>query len=519
MKVCLLAAGKGTRNSSIKGLHKALLPIQNKPAISYIIDKIPTTTDIVIAVGYKSKQIKTYINNIYKDRKITFVDIDNYDGDNSGPGYSLLCCEIFLQEPFIFTSIDTIIEEEYPYLECTYNWIGASKVEESESHRYCLIGCDSNNHFNELYYGKGEYAYTGIAGIYDYDHFWHNLKNPTIINNEHQVIDGFKGLNLQILKHTWYDIGNTESYNIVRQKFNKEVVANKNNETLLIDNGIVTKFFDDADRITQRIARCDFIPNTNIKLINENMYSYDYIQGYMLSDIYDERIFKKFLQYYLDNFYKYNSEKDEIFINNCKLMYQEKTLNRLAPLLGSDLDQITYINGLEVKPLKQLLNDIDWRSIYSKAIPVRFHGDLQPENILYNIRNKEFSIIDWRESFGSSIEFGDAYYDLSKIYHGLLINGTTIMRGYYGYSLEENRAEVSFMIKNNLYNLKNIFKKFCKNNKFCWQNIKLLAIIHYMSICNLYRDFDNNKYGDFLFLYSKYLLAKYKEDNDCYRSN
>ena len=184
------------------------------------------------------------------------------------------------------------------------------------------------------------------------------------------------------------------------------------------------------------------------------MYSYEYIQGYMLSDIYDERIFKKFLQYYLDNFYKYNSEKNEIFINNCKLMYQEKTLNRLEPLLGSDLDQITYINGLEVKPLKQLLNDIDWRSIYSKAIPVRFHGDLQPENILYNIRNKEFSIIDWRESFGSSIEFGDAYYDLSKIYHGLLINGTTIMQGYYGYSLEDNSAEVSFMIKNNLYNLK-----------------------------------------------------------------
>lgn len=514
MKVCLLAAGRGTRNSSIKGLHKALLPIENKPAISHIIDKVPLTTDIVIAVGHKAEQIKTYINNVYKDRHIVFVDVDNYDGDNSGPGYSLLCCESFLQEPFVFTSIDTITEEDYPYMECTYDWIGVSKVEESESHRYCLIDFDNNNYLNELYYGKGAYAYTGIAGIYDYNHFWHNLKNPIIINNEYQVTNGFKGLNLKILKHTWYDIGNTESYNTVRQKFNKEIVASKNNETLLIDNGTVTKFFNDTNRVKQRVARCDFIPHTSIRLINENMYSYDYIQGYILSDIYDERIFKKFLQYYLDNFYKYNSEKNKIFINNCKLMYQEKTFNRSTPLFDSDLDRITHINGLEVKPLKELLNDINWINIYDKAIPVRFHGDLQPENILYNIRKKEFSVIDWRESFGSSIEFGDVYYDLSKMYHGLLINGTTIIQGHYGYSVEGDNAEVNFMIKNNLYNLKKIFRQFCKNNQFCWQNIKLLAIIHYISICNLYNNFDNNRYGNFLFLHSKYLLVKWKEEND-----
>ena len=58
MKVCLLSAGRGTRNSSIKGLHKALLPIENKPAISHIIDKIPDSIDVIIAVGYKADQIK-----------------------------------------------------------------------------------------------------------------------------------------------------------------------------------------------------------------------------------------------------------------------------------------------------------------------------------------------------------------------------------------------------------------------------------------------------------------------------
>ena len=38
-KFCIFAAGRGTRNNNIDGLHKALLPIENKPTISYIIEK------------------------------------------------------------------------------------------------------------------------------------------------------------------------------------------------------------------------------------------------------------------------------------------------------------------------------------------------------------------------------------------------------------------------------------------------------------------------------------------------
>ena len=36
-KFCILSAGKGTRNSNIVGLHKALLPLENKPVISLAV--------------------------------------------------------------------------------------------------------------------------------------------------------------------------------------------------------------------------------------------------------------------------------------------------------------------------------------------------------------------------------------------------------------------------------------------------------------------------------------------------
>ena len=39
-KFCILAAGRGTRNNNIVGLHKALLPLENKPVISHIIDRL-----------------------------------------------------------------------------------------------------------------------------------------------------------------------------------------------------------------------------------------------------------------------------------------------------------------------------------------------------------------------------------------------------------------------------------------------------------------------------------------------
>ena len=77
-KLCIFSAGRGTRNNNVDGLHKALLPIENKPTISHIIEKFDKAVEIVIAVGYKSEQIKSYVvqalvivycvvNHIYKN--------------------------------------------------------------------------------------------------------------------------------------------------------------------------------------------------------------------------------------------------------------------------------------------------------------------------------------------------------------------------------------------------------------------------------------------------------------------
>ena len=45
-----------------------------------------------------------------------------------------------------------------------------------------------------------------------------------------------------------------------------------------------------------------------------------------------------------------------------------------------------------------------------------------------------------------------------------------------------------------------------------WENVELLGILHYLNICTLYDNFKGGKYGNFLFLYGKYLLTKYQKE-------
>ena len=52
------------------------------------------------------------MNLVHSDKNITYVDVDNYDGVGSGPSYSLLCCKERLQEPFVFTSVDTLVTDD-----------------------------------------------------------------------------------------------------------------------------------------------------------------------------------------------------------------------------------------------------------------------------------------------------------------------------------------------------------------------------------------------------------------------
>ena len=514
-KFCILAAGRGTRNNDVDGLHKALLPLENKPIISHIIEKLDKKIEIVIAVGYKSEQIKTYLDTVYNERKITYVEVDNYDEVGSGPGYSLLCCKDELQVPFIFTSVDTIVKENIIF--GGDNWLGVSEVPIENSMDYCLV--KGSKYLDSLYYGTGNRAYVGMAGIHDYEDFWNSLEDKQIVKDEYQVIHGFDGLeHIRLIDFTWYDTGNNKSYNDTKKVFCNDVVANKSDEAIFIHKEKVVKYFNDSDKAKQRVERTKYLNGMSpeVSVVNDNMYSYDYIQGELLSNITNEKLLRKFLYDCEENLWQ------EIFINgnryldDCVEMYERKTKERVKKLIDSELDKIKIINGVEVEPIKDMLDKVDWMNFYQHAIPSYFHGDLQPENIIYDERNDKFVLIDWRQKFGNSVQIGDVYYDLGKLYHAIMINGQTILKDMFDYNRVGENITLDFYAKSNLISFMDIFKKFCEDEGYDWKQVELLGILQYFSICTLYDNFKEGKYGSFLFLYGKYLLAKYfdKENNN-----
>lgn len=504
-KLCLMAAGRGTRNNRFANLHKALLPLANRPVISYILDCIDPSTEVVIALGHLQDQLRSYLEYTHPHANFTFVEVDNYDGPGAGPGYSLLQCREHLDTPFVFTSIDTLFNTK---LECPEtNWLGVATRSRSELQGYCLVDVGPNKRVRKLYYDPeeclGNEVFIGIAGVRDHETFWTNLADKRTINNEHQVINGFSDLDLVAETFNWYDTGTDDRYRDTLKHFPRPITTPKLDETLYIDHGKVVKFFSDstiADRRCQRAASLKATPK--ITRLSSHTYGYEYVLGNLLSHTYDERILDKFIEF-CHEFFTESTDTTVEFYAACEKMYRAKTHERVESLAGTEIDIIERVNGVKVAPIQRLLMCVDWDKINDMAIPFVFHGDFQPENIVMDWEN--VTLLDWRDSFGNSTEVGDLYYDLAKLHHALVVNGTNIIDGKYSLEIHGVNAFVNIDSRHNLLLLQEKLRIFCISQDYDWEHVELLSALQYITIANLYEDI---KYREFLFLFGKLCLTK-----------
>jgi thiamine kinase-like enzyme len=498
-----MCAGVGSRVQIYSNLHKALLPIGNRAVISRILDSFPKEVEIVIALGYMADQVRSFLEYAHYDRKFTFVYVDNYDKVGSGPGYSLLQCKNFLQCPFVFTSADTIVDKEENNLIPDKNWIGIGYIPENKSGGSFLLYDERKG----LYYGKGTNVFVGMAGIFDFEKFWNGLENSKLQLGEYQVVNGLSVINNFVVKrfNSWQDTGSVDNYNNTLSKYGK-IVENKKNEVIYIENNRVIKLYSNSHSIDNRIKRSkilhDFVPS--VKKINENMYGYDYINGKLLSDVKDEKIFDAFYDFLEKFIIKANTFNLDAFKKDCIKIHKDKTYERVKQnKYLQELDGIKEINGISIRPIDKLLDEIDWIQIIDSAIPIYFHGDLQPENIICSENN--FILIDWREAFGDSLEIGDLYYDLGKLYHAIIVNGEVIRRKQFSIDIIDNRAFINISVNNNLLVLLSKFVDFCKKKQYDWNKVLLLGALQYINISSVHF----GDYSRFLFLFGKLCLEKY----------
>ena len=513
-RVCITCAGIGSRLGSLtQYLNKSLLSVANRPIISHIIEKFEEDTEFVIALGYKGNLIRQFLTIAYPARNFFFVDVFPFEGAESGLGLSLQACKHYLQQPFIFISCDTLVEEEIPMPNC--NWMGYAEISNINEYRTIKIESSCVNKIAEK--GEGEFPnykpYIGLAGILDFEKFWNSMSEGKEEAIKVGEVFGLRSLlqkNIKAYNFTWHDTGNKYTLQKTRDIYLKKDEPNileKENESIWFVNNNVIKFSDDQKFISNRVKRAQYLKEyvPEILKAERHMYLYNKVQGKVISEIATIPLFQKLLDHSI-NFWQLenlNPRKIIKFNDVCLLFYRDKTYERVNQFNKkfNHVDDTELINDKKTEKLEKLLYSIDWLEL-SKGIPCRFHGDFHFENIIWNADNEKFTFLDWRQDFCGELKIGDLYYDLAKLMHGLIINHEIIAKELYNIKWEKKKVNYDFLRKSILVDCENHFKEWMVINGFDIDKVYLLTALIFLNIAALH----HYPYSHLLYILGKDLL-------------
>ena len=498
-KVIIPTAGLGSRLGNLtKNINKSLLSVSNKPIISWQFEKLHIDCEIVVPLGYKGKLVKEFLELVYPQRKIIFIEIHKFEGPNSGLGHTLLQCEQYLKEKFIFLACDCMFKENIP--DCNTNWLGySSSISNSNNYRMVEI---INGKAKKIYEKDQKklsnfYPYIGICNIINFELFWDSLRNSTDRSTEEGEAFGInsilqKNIEFTGFPFTWSDTGSLEGLEETRKNYNLKNSLNileKENEYIWFVEDKVVKFSTDKLFIQNRVKRVSHLKGFVPDIINysENMYLYKKFEGKVFSSVNDINKFKILLNFSKKFWKKYdleNSKKRE-FEKFCKTFYKDKTIQRTNEFYKNfkKFDNLDYVNGKKVKRFKAMMALINWEDIY-RGIPVRFHGDFHFENIISS--NNKFMFIDWRQDFGGHLEYGDIYYDLSKLLHGIIVNHSIIIQNKY--EVNWNKNELNYLLKKSAfqYECEQFFYEWLNKENFDIKKVNIITALIFLNIATLH---------------------------------
>ena len=510
--LCILTAGIGSRLENLsEHVNKCLLPLDNKAIISHIIDKTPKDYEIVVALGYKGDMVQEYCEASHPDRTFKFVKVDNYIGEGSGPAYSISQCEQYLQRPFIWVTGDTIITDELPLL--NENWMGIYPT--SMPQLYSTVNVDTNINSDTVIGFKNkdvngyDYAFIGLSGVYEFEKFWEQLDVESgEIVSAYYNIDEYSSIKTK--KFDWYDVGTIDNYLRSKKLFEntKQYSIPKTNGEFLykVENNFI-KLSSDVNFIKGRISRSNelesLIPQLNYR--GNYLYSYDWIDGDTLYDLDDVTIWKNFLQFCNKNLWKEVNSNDA-FNGICKKFYYDKSIERLNLFLdrrGQSFVGNHTVNGVNTKPIYDLLENFNWEKLYD-GIPTKlFHGDLQFDNVICGTDN-QFYLLDWRQDFaGSSV--GDVYYDLAKMYGGILMS-YKLMKDEQNFScfIDKDIVEYQYVSSDKLNQFKDTYEKWVIDSNYDLNKVKSITSLIFLNMSALHEEV----FGNVLFFKAKQMLQE-----------
>jgi hypothetical protein len=220
------------------------------------------------------------------------------------------------------------------------------------------------------------------------------------------------------------------------------------------------------------------------------MYAYNKVDGEIFSKNPNLPSFKYFLEW-IDGFWEKKTLSPEealLFKKTCFEFYKEKTLKRVKQYFTrfEQLDSEEIINGHHMPKLVDILQRIDWDDL-ANGLPVRFHGDLHFENILINNAGMQpFTLLDWRQDFGGNLEYGDIYYDLAKLLHGMILSHEIIHHNQFTVNHKINKIDFDFHRKQSLVECEELLREYMIKKEYDLRKVELVTALIFLNISPLH---------------------------------
>lgn len=506
------AAGRGSRLGA-NGLPKPLQSVGNLPLIGRIMDLYKSPSRFLIALGYQKARVRPVVELLAQQRghAVSFIETDSFHPGTLGLTQTLLDARELLQEPFIFHAVDSIISQQALHDFTT----GVNKVFFAPSPRPGV-------HFRTIRDGRwtrsddldvlSSGVYIGVAHVGDSDSFWKTFSESQHEAEAGEVLGIDPAITTTVLlgKSEWLDAGSPQGLEEARTLFkNEDVVLPREDEAIWRSGDLMIKYHSDPEFIDQRVKRgkslSPFVPEP-VKY-SSNTYVYRRAQGITLSECSSD-VFAGFLQHCARFWHGEDSptlQAGKVFEASYLNFYRDKTMERVAMFLGlyPDFKLVSRINGVEVAPIEFLLSSVNWREL-ATIQSGRAHGDLHPENVVFDAATGSFAFLDWRQNLaGETHQFGDVYYDLAKIRHGLIVDHGFIRENRFSVIREPDSLSFSHEIPSKKVEWDSLFTAFLSQSGYEESRVNLLTALIFLNIAPLH----HHPYDNFLFALGHEMLS------------
>ena len=513
LTVLILAAGYGRRMGQFSRMvPKALIPYNNKPLISHIMEKFDISTRFVIACGHMGQHVKDYVSVVHQDKDIVFVDIDNYAEGDTGPATTIQMCEKYLHGGFMWLACDTLFDFNYKD-KLDHNWIGVHPVDSAIAQDYHWVERDGEQLIRIIDKQPSTHAVDAFVGLMyaKDDEYLNNLKD----RKAKQTPEGFAGLDLKVHSiKEWKDFGTYEKWE-EHSAHLTDVSFPKPNELFYNDNKKIIKFWTEPKHADLRVQRALCNPDAMPHNVEQsgNFLIHDFAKGDIVYNQYTLPLFDKMLDWCEKLLWKPapDSITQEDKYKTCYKFYHDKTMERVDMIRAkySDWSEPCVVNGKEVLSIDQYLEKIDWEWLCTETSWKFVHGDLHFDNTIYkyypyngspdpmSIMNRtwwdeiegkgrhEFTAIDWRTDFGGEL-YGDQYYDLAKMLGGLHQSYKDIKSNLYKYNEKDDYATIECPSIENVKEYELRLQQWVNANGLDWKKVKLLVPIIYLNMSPLH---------------------------------